>query len=74
MDYAGVDMALLHRTPYLGLGNKFTYDCVQSFPNRLQGLAHVPEWEIAEKMDDSIEMLITLSRRIKLRKQNKKTF
>ena len=57
MDYAGVDMALLHRTPYLGLGNKFTYDCVQSFPNRLQGLAHVPEWEIAEKMDGSIEML-----------------
>ena len=57
MDYAGVDMALLHRTPYLGLGNEFIYDCVSRFPNRLQGLAHVAEWEIFEKLDSSIGML-----------------
>ncbi len=44
MDYAGVDMALLHRTPYLGLGNEFIVDCVRRFPDRLRGLAHTPEW------------------------------
>jgi len=27
MDYAGVDRALLHRTPYLGIGNPFIADC-----------------------------------------------
>ena len=58
MDYAGVDMALLHRTPYLGIGNKYIYDCVQHFPDRLQGLAHVPEWEIFEKLDQSIDNLV----------------
>ena len=35
MDYAGVDMALLHRTPYLGIGNEFIADCVRRFPDRL---------------------------------------
>jgi len=58
MDYAGVDMALLHRTPYLGLGNKYIYDCVERFPNRLQGLAHIPEWDIVEKLDQSIDNLV----------------
>ena len=58
MDYAGVDMALLHRTPYLGIGNKYIYDCVQRFPNRLQGLAHVPEWKIIEELDQSIDNLV----------------
>ncbi|HEV8633527.1 MAG TPA: amidohydrolase family protein [Chloroflexota bacterium] len=44
MDYAGVDRALLHRTPYLGVGNEFVADCVRRFPDRLLGLAHVEEW------------------------------
>ena len=57
MDYAGVDRALLHRTPYLGLGNQFIYDCIQRFPDRLQGLAHVPEWQIIDDMDGSIKKL-----------------
>ena len=35
MDYAGVDMALLHRTPYLGIGNVFIASCVEKFPDRL---------------------------------------
>ena len=46
MDYAGVDRALLHRTPYLGVGNDFVAECVRSFPDRLFGLAHVQEWTI----------------------------
>jgi len=66
MDYAGVDKALLHRTPYLGLGNEFIYDCVKRFPDRLQGLAHVPEWRIDEKMDDSINMLQHAIRKLNL--------
>ena len=44
MDYAGVDRALLHRTPYLGVGNEFLTECVRQFPDRLLGLAHVEEW------------------------------
>ncbi|HEY3079849.1 MAG TPA: amidohydrolase family protein [Chloroflexota bacterium] len=48
MDYAGVDRALLHRTPYLGVGNEFVADCVRLFPDRLLGLAHVEEWLVQE--------------------------
>jgi predicted TIM-barrel fold metal-dependent hydrolase len=57
MDYAGVDMALLHRTPYLGIGNEFVAGCVRRFPDRLQGLAHVEEWLIQTKPDESISKL-----------------
>ena len=57
MDYAGVDMALLHRTPYLGIGNEFVAGCVRRFPDRLQGLAHVEEWLIQTQPDASIAKL-----------------
>ncbi len=57
MDYAGVDVALLHRTPYLGIGNSFIADCCRRFPGRLQGLAHVEEWLIRPQTDDSIGKL-----------------
>ena len=57
MDYAGVDMALLHRTPYLGIGNEFVADCVRRFPDRLQGLAHVEEWLVQTDPDASIRKL-----------------
>ena len=54
MDYAGVDMALLHRTPYLGIGNDFIADCVSRYPERLRGLAHVPEWRCATDPEGSL--------------------
>ena len=57
MDYAGVDRALLHRTPYLGISNEFIADCVQRFPDRLQGLAYVEEWLIPQQPDKSIQKL-----------------
>ena len=57
MDYVGVDMALLHRTPYLGIGNDFIADCVRRFPDRLQGLAHVEEWLVQPEPDASIRKL-----------------
>ena len=57
MDYAGVDMALLHRTPYLGISNEFIADCVRRFPDRIQGLAHVEEWLVQPEPDASIQKL-----------------
>lgn len=57
MDYAGVDVAMIHRTPYLGIGNDFTAECCRRFPDRLQGLAHVEEWLITTDVDGSIAKL-----------------
>jgi predicted TIM-barrel fold metal-dependent hydrolase len=57
MDYAGVDMALIHRTPYLGISNEFIGDCTAQFPDRLQGLAHVEEWLIPADPRGSYEKL-----------------
>ena len=55
MDYAGVDMALLHRTPHLGVGNEFVADCVRRFPDRLTGLAHVREWLVDEDSTSAVQ-------------------
>lgn len=54
MDYAGVDMALLHRTPYLGIGNEFISDCVKAYPDRLMGLAHAEEWLAVPEPEESV--------------------
>jgi predicted TIM-barrel fold metal-dependent hydrolase len=54
MDYAGVSKALLHRTPYLGIGNQFISECVAQYPERLMGLAHVEEWLVAREPERSI--------------------
>lgn len=57
MDYAGVDRALLHRTPYLGIGNDFIADCVRQYPDRLMGLAHVEEWLVQSEPEASVARL-----------------
>ena len=57
MDYAGVDWAMLHRTPTFDIGNDFVADCVRRFPGRLQGLAHVEEWLVQSEPDASIRKL-----------------
>ena len=57
MDYAGVDMALLHRTPYLGVGNDFIAECCRKFPDRIQGLAHVEEWTVRTDTGGAIRKL-----------------
>ena len=59
MDYASVDMALIHRHPYLGISNQFISDCVKKFPSRLKGLAHIEEWLITTQPDLSIQKLET---------------
>ena len=57
MDYAGVDWALLHRTPYLGIGNDYIADCCRQHPDRLQGLAYLREWKIPADPDAAIREL-----------------
>lgn len=54
MDYAGVRKALLHRVPYLGIGNEFIADCVKQFPDRLTGLAHVEEWLVKSEPEQCL--------------------
>ncbi|MBM3935115.1 MAG: hypothetical protein FJ319_12595 [SAR202 cluster bacterium] len=48
MDYAGVDRALLHRTPYMSRSNEFIAAACKLYPDRIQGLAIVEEWLIDE--------------------------
>ena len=57
MDYAGVDRALLHRTPYMGLSNDFIADCCRRYPGRIDGLAYVEEWLLSSDMDACIAKL-----------------
>ena len=57
MDYAGVDRALLHRTPYLGISNDFIADCCRAYPGRIQGLAYVREWLVRDDPHGAIREL-----------------
>ena len=57
MDYVGVDMALLHRTPYMSKSNEFIAECVRAYPDRIQGLAYIEEWLLASDTDACIEKL-----------------
>ena len=57
MDYAGVDVALLHRTPYLGISNEFIAECVRGFPGRIRGLAYVEERLVRPDTEASLRKL-----------------
>ena len=57
MDYAGVDVALLHTNPMLGRDSAFQADCVAAWPDRLYSMAPVDEWRIAGETDGAIESL-----------------
>ncbi|MBI3455061.1 MAG: amidohydrolase family protein [Candidatus Rokubacteria bacterium] len=46
MDYAGIDRAVLHANPIMGLLNDYLAACVRRFPDRLLALASIREWEI----------------------------
>ena len=43
MDYAGVDIAILHNASHLGRNNKFHSEATALYPDRLKSLMHVPE-------------------------------
>ncbi len=46
MDYAGVDVALLHTDPMLGRDVAFQAACIAAYPQRLRSMAPVDEWRI----------------------------
>ncbi|MBI3942110.1 MAG: amidohydrolase [Chloroflexi bacterium] len=54
MDYAGVDLAVLHTDTFLGEINAYLGDCVRRFPDRLKGLVHLFEWDIPGNPDAAI--------------------
>jgi hypothetical protein len=57
MDYAGVDMALVHTDPMLGRDAEFLGACVERFPDRLRSMAPVDEWRLPHETDAVIEEL-----------------
>ncbi len=57
MDYAGVDVALLHTDPTLGRASEFQAECVRAYPDRLRSMAPVDEWRIVAETDAVIDKL-----------------
>lgn len=55
MDYAGVDLALLHTNPMLGRDCAFLAECVKAYPERLRSMAPVDEWRIVQETDAVIK-------------------
>ena len=51
MDYAGVDLALIHTDPMLLRDSSYLAECIAKFPNRLRAMAPVDEWRIAGETD-----------------------
>ena len=59
MDYAGVDVALLHTNPMLGRDSAYLAECVRLAPGRIRSMAPVDEWRIRDEMGAVIEELTT---------------
>ena len=57
MDYADVDMALLHTNPMLGRSSAYQAECVRRFPDRFRSMAPVDEWRIHDDTDAVIREL-----------------
>mgnify|MGYP001186575669 CR=1 FL=1 len=57
MDYAGVDVALLHTNPMLCCENAFQADCIASYPNRFYSMAHIEEWRIISETEQVLQKL-----------------
>ena len=57
MDYAGVDVALLHTVPMLGRDSNYLSQCVQQYPQRLRSMAPVDEWRLRNETEAVIEEL-----------------
>ena len=57
MDYAGVDMALIHTNPMLGRDSAYLAACVKLYPDRLRSMAPVDEWRIPQETDAVIAEL-----------------
>jgi predicted TIM-barrel fold metal-dependent hydrolase len=59
MDYAGVDVALLHTNPMLGRDSAYLAECVRLAPGRIRSMAPVDEWRIRDETDSVIDELAT---------------
>ena len=59
MDYAGIDVTLLHTNPMLGRSSAYLAECVRRFPGRLYSMAPVDEWRIRDDTDAVIRELTT---------------
>jgi predicted TIM-barrel fold metal-dependent hydrolase len=59
MDYAGVDVALIHTDPMLVRGSDYLSECVKLFPDRFVSMAPVDEWRIRDEPDAVIAELTT---------------
>ena len=59
MDYADVDLALLHTDPLLGRDSEFLGRCVRQYPDRIRSMAPVDEWRILSDTDAVIDELAT---------------
>ncbi len=51
MDYAGVDVALMHVELMLGRDVAYLADCIRRYPDRLRSMAPVDEWRIRTEPD-----------------------
>ena len=58
MDYAGVDVALIHTDPMLGRDSAYLAESVRLYPERLRSMAPVDEWRILRETDAVIAELI----------------
>jgi predicted TIM-barrel fold metal-dependent hydrolase len=57
MDYAAVDVALIHTDPMLGRDSEYLAQCVELYPERLRAMAPVDEWRILSETDAVIDEL-----------------
>jgi len=58
MDYAGIDIALLHTNPSLGRSNIYQSQCVKLYPKRILSMASVDEWLIEDNPESVIENVV----------------
>ena len=66
MDYAGVDLTLLHTDPMLGRESDYQAQCVRLYPNRLRSMAPVDEWLIRTSTQQQIEKVTRAIRELGL--------
>lgn len=55
MDYAGVDMAILHSSPHLGQTNELHRQATVQFPDRLRRLVSLPGAEIPKDVEAAVQ-------------------
>ena len=59
MDYAGVDMALIHTDPMLVRDSSYLAECIALYPDRLRAMAPVEEWRLLDETDAVIDEVTT---------------